>query len=136
MANHPDVFYTGYKVGNYVALADSDDPTVKRFHVAKILTVTDGRIKLLNYATTSKSMGTATWQPLYQHQDGRYRRGGRKSAQWQPVVDELEVNAEADFPYIRHHRLKFLPSGRLTAKCKQQLHKSGLQHHVLGQSFP
>jgi len=136
MANHPDAFYTGYKVGNYVALADSDDPDDNHFHVARILAVADGRIRLQNYVTTSNDLRVATWQRLYQHSDGRYRRGGRKSANWQPVIDELEVSGEADFPYIRHHRLKFLASGRLTAKCKQQLQQSGLHHHVLGRSFP
>ena len=136
MANHQDAFYSGYEVGNFVALADSDDPSDDRYHVAEIISNADNRIRLRNYATTSTNINNATWQPLFQHRDGRYRRGGRKSKHWDYVVDEIDAESETDFPYIRHHQLRLLDSGRLTAKSKLQLRKSGLKHHVLGRSFP
>ena len=136
LANHPDAFYSGYKVGNFVALADSDDPADNRFHVAKITGIVDGNLILQNYATSTQNTQSATWKPLYQHDDGRYRRGGHASKHWHAVVDEVIMDDEKEFPYIRHHRLQFTESGRLTASCKKQLQQSGLKHHVLGRSFP
>ena len=79
---------------------------------------------------------TAVWKPLFQHHDGRYRRGGKASKQWKPVMDEVEIQGEGDFPYIRHHRLKLTGNGALAAASKRQLRKAGLQHHILGKSFP
>ena len=119
-----------------MALADSDDPADNRFHVAKITGIVDVNLILQNYATSTQSTQSATWKPLYQHDDGRYRRGGHASKHWHAVVDEVIMDDEKEFPYIRHHRLQFTESGRLTASWKKQLQQSGLKHHVLVRSFP
>ena len=47
-----------------------------------------------------------------------------------------EVEEEGDFPYIRHQHLQFTKQGKLTSACRRQLAAAGLQHHVLGRSFP
>ena len=60
-----------------------------------------------------------------------------QSAQWQTVEDEVNVeDEEGDYPYIRHTQLKFTKQGKLTSACRRQLAAAGLQHHVLGRSFP
>lgn len=123
-------------MGNFVALADTDDPQDDQYHVAKVISVADGIVSLANYSTTTSNVNTATWKRLFQHRDGRYRSGGKASKHWQPVIDELDIDGEKDFPYIRHHRLQFTGNGHLTAACKRQLRQSGLRHHVLGRSFP
>jgi len=136
-ANHADENYTDYEVGNYVALCDTDDPADSLFHVAKIMNIIDNKVQLLNYATTTTNIAHAKFQILHQHNsDGRYRRGGQQSKHWKQVIDEVEIEAENVFSYIRHHRLRLTPAGKLTAQSRKQLRAAGLSHHVLGRTFP
>ena len=66
--------------------------------VAKITGIVDGKLILQNYATSTQNTQSATWKPLYQHDDGRYRRGGHASKHWHAVVDEVVMDDEKEFP--------------------------------------
>ena len=99
----------------------ADDPADNLFHVAKIVNITDGKIQLLNYATTTTNIAYAKFQMLYQHSsDGRYRRGGQQSKYWKQVIDEVDVETENIFSYIRHHRLRLSSAGKPENNCRQQ----------------
>ncbi len=136
-ANHADENYSDYELGNFVALADTDDPSDDLFHVAKIISVADGKVQLLNYATNNRNLTNAKFEKLFQNSsDGRYRRGGRESACWKQVVDEIDIEDEDEYTYVRHHRLRLTANGKLTSQSRQQLQSAGLKHHILGTTFP
>ena len=46
MANHPDAFDNSFRIGNFVALCDTDDPTDVTFHVAEVISIADGKVRM------------------------------------------------------------------------------------------
>ena len=79
----------------------------------------------------------AKWQVLHQHEDGRFRRGGKATGKWEEVLDEVSLDdADGQFGYVRHFRLQMLDTSKLAAASRKQLADMELKHHVLGRSFP
>jgi len=137
MANHSDLALNEFVIGNYVALCDEDDPQCDQYHVAKVVSLNNGKAQLLNYCTATSNIKNAKWQVLHQHEDGRFRRGGKATGKWEEVLDEVSLDdADGEFGYVRHFRLQMLDTSKLAAASRKQLADMELKHHVLGRSFP
>ena len=126
-----------FRVGDYVALCDTDDPNdqgYRRYHIAKVINIADGLTQLLNYATTTRKLENAKWQPLYQCDDGAYTlTKPHKGAQQKRVIDVVETE---DQGYVRVFGLKLTKTGKLTAAFRHKLARLNMKHHVLGLTYP
>ena len=123
--------------GSYLALTDTDDPdsdVYNRFHLAKVVNIADGQVSLLNYATTNANLKNAKWQVLYQDDDAAYTMvKPRKNAKAKRVIDLVEID---DSSYVRYKGITVTKSGIIAARHRRKLTQLGLQHHVLGRTFP
>ena len=128
---------TDLKVGNFVALSDTDDPNSKGFkqvHVGKVINIADGQARIQNYATLSKNIAQAKWAPLYQMDDGVYTTvKPRRNAKNLRVIDIVD---EFDQDYVRCADLTMTGSGKISARSRTHLANLGLKHHVLGFTYP
>ena len=128
---------TDLKVGNFVALSDTDDPKAKGFkqvHVGKIINIADGQAHIQNYATLSRSMAQAKWAPLYQLPSGVYTTvKPKRNAKNLRVIDMVD---EFDQDYVRCADLSMTSSGKISARSRAHLANLGLKHHVLGLTYP
>ena len=124
------------KVGNFVALCDSDDPNDVYFHLCKVVEVEDNKAVLLNYTTWSKNINTATFSIMYQQENTqRYTtEKPKRNAREQEVVDRIDLDVADD--YIDHYDVKLTRNMHLSKKSIRQLEQLGLKHHVLGETFP
>ena len=80
-------------------------------------------------------MTRAKWLPLYQRPNGVYstvapKRSVRKRYSVIDVVDE------DDQDYVRCADLSMTSTGKISAKSRKHLARLGLEHHVLGYTFP
>ena len=136
------------KLGNLVAICDTDDPEDKHFHVAKVLRIdADTQTAMVQqYATKTASIRAVVWQPLFawtrrdpqdaSRQVHTYGLGGTTCGKYKPVEDTVELEDPTDeFPYIRHCDLKLLASGKLAAASRHQLADKKLRHHQLGRTY-
>ena len=134
-----------FRVGNFVALQETDDPEDKnynRFHLAKVIQIADSVAELLNYATFGTNLATAQWYPLYQNDSGVYMtttlQDKHKVFDKVPVSDQnyvrmFDVQCKSLDSSSRHRKSKALV---ITSRSRKQLARLNLKHHVLGTSFP
>ena len=66
MAQDDDMQDDTLRVGQYVALTDTDDGNDRKFIVAKVTSITDAGATLHHHATTRKSIKSAKWVPVGQ----------------------------------------------------------------------
>ena len=128
---------TRLQMHNFVALSDTDDVDsndYNMYHVGEVINIADGQAHVQNYATSSRNLKTAKWQPLYQLSSGAYTtvkpRTGAKSKR---VIDVVDID---DTDYIRHANLKMTTSHKVAASSRNRLARLGHKHHVLGLTFP
>jgi len=128
------------KVGKYVAICDTDDPAnenYNRYHLGKVTNIADGQASIANYATFGKNIITARWKPLYQKDNGTYTLAKpRKAAASKRVIDIVDVD---DQSYVRHFDVKLNTHGKhpkIALQTRKQLRALGLEHHVLGKTYP
>ena len=131
-----------FRLGDFVALCDTDDPndpTYNRFHVGKVINIADDQAHILNYATNDSHVARAGWQVLYQQDDGVYTTAKpAKHARRKRVIDRVDVH---DQEYVRLFNVKLTKSTanklpKLTMQSRALLKSMKLKHHVLGLSFP
>ena len=129
--------HSHFKVGNFVALCDTDDPNdkdYKIYHVGKIVNLADGQAQIQNYATQSKNIANAVWSPLYQLTSGVFTVAKpRRNALKLQVVDTVD---EHDDDYVRATDLRLTSTNKLTARSRKLLARLELKHHVLGLTYP
>ena len=71
---------------------------------------------------------------LYQDDDAAYTMvKPRKNAKAKRVIDLVEVD---DNSYVRYKGITVTKSGVIAARHRRKLTQLGLQHHVLGRTFP
>ena len=128
------------KVGNFVALCDTDDPTSDKynlFHLGKVTNIADDQAHIANYATFGKNLITAAWKPLYQTDAGEYTVAKpRRAAASKRVVDIVDAD---DQSYVRHFDVKLNSKGKhpkIAVATRKQLAAQGLRHHVIGRTYP
>ena len=124
------------KVGNFVALCDSDDPNDIHFHLCKVVEIEDNKAVLLNYATWNKNIKTTTFSIMYQNENThKYTTKRPKSnVREQEVIDRIDLELADD--YIDHYDIKITRKMHLSKKSIRQLQQLGLKHHILGKTFP
>ena len=135
IANDRDMQVNKLKIGNFVTLCDSNSEHDVHFHLCKVVAIEDNKGILLNYATWGKHLSTAKFDVMYQDKNSRYTTEKPKhNAKQFEVIDKVTFE-EAD-DYIDHYDVKLTSAMRISAKCRKQLAKLGLKHHVLGNTFP
>jgi hypothetical protein len=136
---------TNFRVGDFVALQDTDDPKDKnynRFHLAKVIQIVDNYAELLNYATFGTNLASANWYPLYQKENGVYTTETLQDKN--KVFDKVLVSDQnyvrvfdvqcKSFDRTSRHKKSKAPV--ITSKSRKLLSRLNMKHHVLGTSFP
>ena len=136
MANSRPMQENILKIGNFIALCDSNDPEDDLFHLCKVIGIVDNKAKLLNHATCTRNIWQAVFKVMYQEKSTlRYTTvKPNKGAKAQQVIDELDLENADD--YVDHYDIKMTGSMKISAKSIREIAKLGLRHHVLGRTFP
>ena len=120
----------GVQVGTTIAFSDHDDgPT--HYHLGTVRQIKDGNIVVVNSATTGSSLKSAQWRTLYDVRGELTTHPGRRSST--EVVDEIPI--EYADGYIHAYNVQLNKSGTVKAASRKALARTGMQHHVIGNTF-
>ena len=136
MANGINMQENSCKIGNFVTLCDSNDPSDDQFHLCKVLDIVDNKAILLNYATWTANIHQAVFSIMYQEDKTlRYTTvKPKRRAEEQQVLDKLDL-ADAD-DYVDHYDVRMTGTMRISKRSIRELAKLRLRHHILGKTFP
>ena len=87
---------TSFEQGATIAYRDTDDPEDEdsgRFHLGRVVNVTDGEAHLHCLATTGKALSRAQWKPLYQNNRGVFALGNQRHGD--PVIERIPVDEDS-----------------------------------------
>ena len=122
-------------VGSFVAVLDSDEDT--RYHVAKVIDITDDNTVLHYYGTRSRQIRGAKWVGLYQHP------GTNQVVQhepqtfvrnWKRLTGVIKTRSMDDSLVILAN-LGLTDTNRLNAKTKKLLQRTKYKHHIMGRTW-
>lgn len=126
MPNEASIQVNKLKVGNYVALCDTDEPDDVHLHLCKVLAIEDERAILLNHGTNLKRAVFKVW--YQEEKTSKYTLNKPRNAKRQEeVADELELDVADD--YIDHYDIKITNEQKIRIKAKS-IRRLGLKHHL------
>ena len=110
---------------------EEDEPHIDKYHIAKVLDVTDDNIKVWYYGTYQKSIKQAKWKPIYvinqKYSFEKPRSIRRHEMRLTNVIDKSNI-------YLS--KIQITPKGQIISrKSRLQLSNLKLNHHRLGKTF-
>ena len=122
-------------VGSFVAVLDSSDDT--RYHIAKVIDITDQNVIVHYYGTKSRALRGAKWMPLYhqpgtnqivQHEVQTYARN------WTRLTGDINTNPEEDSLIVLAN-LGLTDTMRLNVQTRRLLKRTRYEHHIMNRTW-
>lgn len=122
-------------VGSFVAVLDETGDN--RYHVAKVIDITDQNVMVHYYGTKSRQLRGAKWVSLYhhpgtnqivQHELQTYARN------WTRLTGDIKTDPE-DGSLIVLANLGLTETMRLNAATKRLLQRTKYKHHIMGRTW-
>ena len=123
-----------FEVDRYVTYRDTDDPDSpdsQRYHLGRVINVTDDNTHVHCHATKGKIISHVQWSPLYQNDRGVYKIDDDRHGD--PVIDQIPVVEEE---WVLHYAVKLNPNHHITKQTRKQLAARAVTHHRLTNTFP
>ena len=127
---------TEVTVGSFIAVRDDEDDA--RYHVAKVIDITDEHTKLHYYGTKGRRLRGAKWVSLFHHPGTneviQHETNHAYVRNWAMYTGTIETRS-LDDSLIVLANLGLNPSMRLNAATRRLLERTKYKHHVMGRTW-
>ena len=122
-------------VGSFIALLDDTDDN--RYHIAKVIDITDDNTTVHYHGTMSRQLRGAAWKPLFHHpgtNEVTLHTPANLARGWTMFTGVIETRSLDDSLIILAN-LGLTDTMRLNATTRKLLNRTKYKHHIKGRSW-